>query len=354
MKHPFRTLVRSAVLATCAASGSFAEEGGTGHHLPGSGVSLYGMLPTEPGITVAGSNWLYFGDASASRSLGSLIPDSTVENGIASVFGTLFGGGALPPVVQQVAELANARLDAIDLNLKVESVQNLSTFSLLYVTPWKVFNGRYAVGVALPFAAVETTVEIQAKGPHRKATRRISESNFGFSDMLILPVIIGWDHESFHWKTGLGIYAPTGEYSPEDLAPLGKGFWSFEPFAGFTYLNMKYGQEVSIGMAYAINTENPQTNYRSGDQINLEWLVAQHLPYGFSVGVTGYYYQQVTGDSGSGARYGDFRAQAIAIGPNIGYTWKTNLAVNAQWFHELDTTRRFQGNVISLNASWTF
>jgi hypothetical protein len=109
VKHTFRTLVRSAVLATCAASGSFAEEGGTVHHLPGSGVSLYGMLPSEPGLTVAGSNWLYFGDASASRSLGSLIPDSNVENGIASVFGAV-SGGSLPPVVQQVLDVLTVRL----------------------------------------------------------------------------------------------------------------------------------------------------------------------------------------------------------------------------------------------------
>lgn len=203
----------------------------------------------------------------------------------------------------------------------------------------------------MPLAAVDTKVSIKVKGPLRKATRTLSDSAFGFSDMVILPAIFGWDYKDFHWKTGLAIYAPTGECSSGDLAPLGKGFWSFEPFAGFTYFKPKYGQEVSIGAAWAFTTKNPQTHYVSGQQLNLEWLVAQHLPLGFSVGVTGYYYQQVTGDSGSWAKFGDFRAQTIAIGPNIGYMWKTNRAVNAQWFYELDTTRRFQGKVISVNAS---
>ncbi len=335
-----------------------AEEGGTGHHLPGSGVSLTGILPAEPGLTVKTSNWLYWGDASGSRNLGGIIPDQTFNDGVSSFLSSALGGGALPPaafaLAGSVSDKINARLDDVDLNVNVDSVQNISTLSLLYVTPWKLFGGRYTAGVALPFAYVDTTVTVEAKGPKRKASLTRSDSSFGLSDMVILPVILGWDSGYFHWNTGLGIYAPTGEYSPGDLAPLGKGFWSFEPFAGVTYLNEKFGQEVSVGAAWAINTTNPQTDYRSGDQLNLEWLVSQHLPNGFSVGVTGYYYQQVTGDSGSGAKSGAFRAQSVAIGPTIGFTWKDNLAINAQWFYEVISQNNFQGNVVSVNASWTF
>lgn len=47
-------------MAVTVASTALAEEGGTGHHLPGSGVSLTAML-AEAGFTIAGSNWLYFG-----------------------------------------------------------------------------------------------------------------------------------------------------------------------------------------------------------------------------------------------------------------------------------------------------
>jgi hypothetical protein len=334
-----------------------AEEGGTGHHLPGSGVSLTGMVPAGPGLTIGASNWLYFGDVSGSRSVGSIIPDEKVNEGISSVFSSI-AGGPLPPQLQQFADLVsdrvNAGLDATKLDLKIENVTNLSSISLIYVAPWKVLGGRYAGGVVLPFLAVDTTVTIDVKGPLGKKSKRIHDSAFGFSDMVILPVILAWDAGDFHWNTGVGVYAPTGYYQAGDLAPLGKGFWSFEPFGRFTYLNSKYGQEASLGLTYMFNTINPQTDYRSGDQINIEWLVAQHLPLGFSVGATGFYYQQVTGDSGGGAKLGAFRAQSIGIGPSIGYTWKTNLAVNAQWFFEVDTTNRFQGNVISMNASWTF
>ncbi|MEO8351403.1 MAG: transporter [Chthoniobacteraceae bacterium] len=192
------------------------------------------------------------------------------------------------------------------------------------------------------------------RGPNGKKTLHVTDNDFGFSDMVILPGIIDWDHGNWHWTLGLGIYAPTGDYSPDDLAPLGKNYWSFEPFGGVTYLNTKNGIEVSAGAALDFNTTNHDTDYRSGNQLNLEWLVAQHLAGGFSVGATGYYYQQFTGDRGSGATNGDFRARTAGIGPTLGFTWKDKFAMNLQWFHEFDTSRRFEGDVISFNASWTF
>lgn len=353
-----RSAALTALVSLFIASSLFAEEGGTGHRLPGSGVSLTGILPTEPGLTVVGSNWLYWGDASGSSNLGSLIPDETITNGVSEFVGAAFGGDELPPfaelLIESISQDIIGRLNKTTLSIDVDNVQNISTLTLLYATPWKLFAGRYLFGVALPFAYVDTTVKIKVKGPERKASRTLSDNNWGFSDMVILPAIFSWHSGYFHWNTGLAIYAPTGEYSPSDLAPLGKGYWSFEPYAGVTFLHEKYGQEVSVGASWCFNTTNHETDYRSGDQINLEWLVSQHLPGGFSVGVTGYYYQQITGDSGSGAENGAFRRQSVAIGPTVGFTWKDNLAINAQWFNEVATTNTFKGNVVSVNASWTF
>ncbi len=37
------------------------------------------------------------------------------------------------------------------------------------------------------------------------------------------------------------------------------------------------------------------------------------------VGLVGYVYQQVTGDSGSGATLGDFKSGVVGIGPQVGF-----------------------------------
>ena len=41
----------------------------------------------------------------------------------------------------------------------------------------------------------------------------------------------------------------------------------------------------------------------------------------------GYYYQQLSGDSGSGAKLGDFKSRVAAVGPQVGFIHK----VSARW-----------------------
>ena len=346
-------LTLAAILCAITPSLIRAEEGGTGHHLPGSGVFLIGVLPAEPGFTVRVSDWFYAGSAESTRPLSGILQNTAQTNdGIGSIFSAIKNGNAqLPPRVAILASQLQDRVQATDVNLALDSVQNISTITLLYELPWKPLGTRVVTGVSLPFLYVRTTATVEVRGPKQTRSARIQEDDFGFSDMVVTPVILGWSAGYFHWSTGLSIYAPTGQYSPNDLAPLGKNFWTFEPFVAATYLNTKYGQEASLQIAFDANTVNSATDYHSGCQLNIEWLLAQHLPYGFSVGVTGFIYQQVTADSGNGTTG---LAGTYAVGPSIGYTWKNKLSVSGQWLYEFDVGNRFQGSVASLVASWTF
>ena len=336
------------------AASARAEEGGTGHHLPGSGVFLIGVLPEKPGLTVKVSDWAYVGSVEASRPLSTLLQNAAGSNdGISSVFGAIKNGqAALPPIVAAAASQLQLRdrVQATDVKLTLDSVQNISVITLLYEWPWRPLGTRVVSGISLPFLYVNTKATVKVSGPKRSLTRQVQDDDFGFSDMVITPVVLGWSAGDFHWSTGLSIYAPTGEYSPGDLAPLGKNFWTFEPFVAATYLN-KTGQQASLQIAFDVNTVNPDTDYQSGCQVNIEWLLTQHLPYGFAVGATGFLYQQVTPDSGANALG---LAGTYAIGPSLGYTWKDKLALSVQWLYEWEVNNRFQGSVASLTASWTF
>jgi len=53
------------------------------------------------------------------------------------------------------------------------------------------------------------------------------------------------------------------------------------------------------------------------------------------VGLVGYFYQQITGDSGSGAMLGDFKSRVVGIGPQAGYffeLWKRTWYVNVKGY----------------------
>jgi len=60
-----------------------------------------------------------------------------------------------------------------------------------------------------------------------------------------------------------------------------------------------------------VNTENPDTDYRTGTEFHLDFMLNQFLAESFGIGFHGYYYDQLTGDSGSGAILGDFKADSV-------------------------------------------
>ena len=89
------------------------------------------------------------------------------------------------------------------------------------------------------------------------------------------------------------------------LANPGKNHWMFDTLLGVSYLSHKTGTEFTLFAGYGISTENPGTTCRNGDIFYLESTLQQYLPLSKQTliggGVNGFYFQQVTGDSGSGA-----------------------------------------------------
>jgi len=64
------------------------------------------------------------------------------------------------------------------------------------------------------------------------------------------------------------------------------------------------------------------------------------------IGLVGYYFQQLTGDSGSGATLGAFKSQVAGIGPQIGFIvplGQQQLYINLKGFEEFDAHNRPEG-----------
>ena len=128
------------------------------------------------------------------------------------------------------------------------------------------------------------------------------------------------------WNQGVNNYMayvtgdiPVGNYDPNRLANLGIGHGAFDGGFGYTYLNPQTGHEFSITTGLTYNFENPDTNYQNGIDWHVDWGLSQFLTKQFLIGLVGYYYQEITDDSGSGAVLGGFRSRVAGIGPQIGY-----------------------------------
>ena len=112
---------------------------------------------------------------------------------------------------------------------------------------------------------------------------------------------------------------PVGAYELTRLANLGLGHWAVDGGAGYTYFNPQSGHEFSAVTGLTYNFKNPSNDYQNGIDWHLDWGASQFLSPQIHIGVVGYFYQQLTGDSGAGARLGDFKSRVIGVGPQIGY-----------------------------------
>jgi hypothetical protein len=89
--------------------------------------------------------------------------------------------------------------------------------------------------------------------------------------------------------------------------------------AGYTYLDTKTGNEFSIVAGLTYNFINPDLQYQNGVDFHVDWGASKFLNKNVHVGLVGYYFQQVTGDSGAGARLGDFKGRVLGVGPQVGF-----------------------------------
>ena len=313
------TLVALVTIATLAPLSAYPEEAGSGHYMPGATASFVDALPGKPGLAVANFFCYYDGSATASQRMP-------------------FGG------------LLTADLDA---------TAYADTIVALYQTPLKLLGGYYAAGVAIPYVWLKA--KGQVTGPLGN-TITVRDKASGIGDITLYPFMLGWTglNGDMKYDVRLGIYAPTGDYDTGKLANVGKNYWTFEPAVSFSYISSKIGLELSAFAGMDFNTKNHKTDYRSGAQFHLDFTVAEHLPlFGgiIGVGANVFYYQQITGDSGSGAVLGDFKGRTIGIGPVLSYAtkiFKKDLVAEVKWLPEIEVKNRPKGNLIWFKLGMVF
>ena len=88
---------------------------------------------------------------------------------------------------------------------------------------------------------------------------------------------------------------------------------------GVTYTEPHTKLEFDSAIGVTFNAKNPATDCKDGDDFILDWAVGKKFANGLEVGVAGYAYQQLTGDSGSGAKLGPSKAASSAVGPHVVY-----------------------------------
>ena len=195
---------------------------------------------------------------------------------------------------------------------------------LTYAFAKPVLGGQFSLGMlALPGQAVGTISGTLTGPGGATVSGARTDTDTGFGD-LYPTAALKWNKGVNNYMTYLTGNIPVGSYDPKRLANLGLGHGSIDGGTGYTYLNPTTGHEFSIVGGLTYNFENTHTNYQNGIDYHIDWAASQFLSKQFFVGPVGYFYGQLSGDSGSGDKVGPFESSTIGVGGQAGYIFPVN------------------------------
>jgi hypothetical protein len=233
------------------------------------------------------------------------------------------------------------------IDLGINGTGNLVVFGPTYTLPQQVLGGQLALSLfGVAGQAVGSASAILTGPGGATISRARTDTDTGFGDLLP-QATLKWNSGVNNFMTYVTGDIPVGSYSPTRLANLGLGHGAIDSGAGYTYFNPATGREFSVVGGLTYNLENTQTDYQNGIDAHLDWAASQFLSKQLFLGIAGYFYQQVTGDSGSGARLGPFESSTVGIGPQMGYIFPVNNQVQGffgvRGYVDLATDNRAKG-----------
>jgi hypothetical protein len=225
-------------------------------------------------------------------------------------------------------------------------LMNLTT--LLYKPEVELFGAQYAAGIFVPLV----NLDIDSRLSIGDSVFNASDATSGFGDIALIPLALFWNRGNFHMSLTESVVVPTGGYSVSNGINKGLNYWSFDTNFALTYLNPDTGRDISFNIGHIYNTENDDTEYQTGQELHLDFVFNQFLSETFAIGLQGFYLKQISGDSGSGALLGDFKAEAAGIGPALMWTKQVgdqSVTFIAKWLHEFHAENRLEGDHVFLS-----
>ena len=141
---------------------------------------------------------------------------------------------------------------------------------------------------------------------------------------------------------------PIGYWEVGNLDNIGFNRWGFDTTAAVTWLDPTIGLELSMASGFTFNLENPDTDYKTGTEFHLEFAAVKNLSKEFGIGLNGYFYQQVEGDSGAGAQLGSFKGRTLALGPVVDWNFAVGripVSTSFKYMREFDVENQLEGDV---------
>jgi hypothetical protein len=268
------------------------------HYVPGSEGLLAATLP-PPGVYLRDYNWFYYSDQFNDAN-GNKVPGQ---------------------------------------NPKAFIYANVPR--LIWITDLQLLGGYIGVDGLVPFA-----YKALKAGP-------FDDHTFGVSDPFVETT---WSTHTkqFDFSLGFGVWMPTENFNMQNPTWAGLGYWDYMFTAGATwYPDAEKKFSLSVLNRYEINAQQDDTGLTPGQVYTLEGGIGYAVSKIVTVGASGYYQQQTTVNTGSGAN--PALGWVSGIGPEIATFFPSAmLGVSLRYAYEFVAENRLQGHTVMLTVTKRF
>ena len=296
---------------------------------------LLGAKITEPAVAAENAFGTYI-LGQAGPQAGMMPPVS----GVLSTYGLFIYSGKASPTKELPID------GNIAVDVEVTAVAGAPI--LMWVPDEAILGGRLGVYGLLPVGNVDFSGTITAP-----PLGSISQSRVSVGDPQV-GALLGWNSGPWHWNVGTLVNVPIGDYELGRLDNLAFNHWSVDFHAGLTWMDPSTGLELSARAGITINDKNSATDYKTGEEFHLEFAALKHFSQQMNAGLVGYHYEQISGDSGSGAALGSFKGRVTGLGPHLSVTvpvGQTPVTFAGRGFVEFNAKNRLEGVSALLSAT---
>jgi hypothetical protein len=205
----------------------------------------------------------------------------------------------------------------IPVRLDLAAWANPIGFQVTFKLPWHLMYMN--ISAAAPIAQVS----LQTNLPEA------SVDEFGFGDVFVQPIKVGWKMTQVDLVAGYALYAPTGLYVPRASGSIGHGQWTHEfSLGGMVYFDRAKTWSVSALTSYDLNQRKEGIDITRGDTFQFQGGAGKTFrPPGKTfqsvvMGLAGYGLWQVRDDRGADlpAALRGARDLDLGLGPELNST----------------------------------
>jgi hypothetical protein len=243
------------------------------------------------------------------------------------------------------------RSGELDLGLDADAVIGLT--SVVWSPAMEpILGGRPYFGGTLVYGYKGIDLDATLTGPGGATLSGSQSEDSTLWGDPVLTAGLGWGTGPVFSSLNLLVNVPVGDYEVGRPTNVAFNRWAADLTGAVTWLDAESGWQADFAAGVTFNGENEDTGYVSGNEFHAEAAINKSFGSGWMVGLQGFYYEQISADSGPPAVLGDFKGRVSGLGPAVAWSGEiggTPVNLEARYFQEFNAKNRLEGDAFLIN-----